>query len=252
MAQVDLAIGAGGSTTWERLCLQIPTILITVADNQLATARELHRRGLAEWLGSGDQVDEAVLRSALSQRLADPGGHDRRLGGSLVDGLGEPRVWAAMMLDADAPLTTRPADERDEELLLEWANDPATRRNAFAQARVTSAGHKIWLQAKLNDPGCRMFIVETVDKIPVGQVRFDREGQASAISYSVAPLLRGRGLGAKVLEMALSSLACEGHSGSILGRVKPTNLASRRIFEKLGFALAGETADALEFRRTLS
>jgi UDP-2,4-diacetamido-2,4,6-trideoxy-beta-L-altropyranose hydrolase len=252
MAEADLAIGAGGATTWERLCLQIPTILIAVADNQMATARELHRRGLAEWLGRGGQVDEAMLRSALSQRMADPVGSIRRFGGSLVDGLGEPRVWAAMMADADTPLTLRPANERDEELLLEWANDPATRRNAFTQARVTSAGHKIWLQAKLNEPGCRMFILETVDKIPVGQVRFDREGQASAISYSVAPLLRGRGLGAKILEIALSSLACEGHNEPILGRVKPTNLASRRIFEKLGFALVGETADALEFRRTLS
>jgi UDP-2,4-diacetamido-2,4,6-trideoxy-beta-L-altropyranose hydrolase len=252
MAQADLAIGAGGATTWERLCLKIPTILITVADNQLATARELHRRGLAEWLGSGGQVDEAMLQNALSQRLADRAGSHRRLDGSLVEGLGEPRVWAAMMLDADAPLASRPANERDEELLLEWANDPATRHNAFTQARITSAGHKIWLQAKLNDPGCRMFILETADKIPVGQVRFDREDQASAISYSVAPFLRGRGLGAKILEVALSSLACEGHNELIVGRVKPTNLASRRIFEKLGFALVDETADALEFRRTLS
>ena len=97
-----------------------------------------------------------------------------------------------------------------------------------------------------------MFILQTVDEIPVGQVRFDKEDQAWAISYSVAPVLRGRGLGAKVLEMALSSLASEGHNGSIVARVKPANLASRRIFEKLGFALTSEDADALEFRRPLS
>ena len=252
MAQADLAIGAGGATSWERLCLQIPTILITVADNQAATARELHRRGLAEWLGSADQVDEAMLQSALSQSLAGRAEGNRRRGGSLVDGLGEPRVWAAMMLDADTPLTPRLVNERDEELLLEWANDPATRRNAFTEARISPEGHKVWLQARLNAPGCRMFILQTVDDIPVGQVRFDKEDQAWAISYSVAPVLRGRGLGAKVLEMALSSLASEGHNGSIVARVKPANLASRRIFEKLGFALTSEDADTLEFRRPLS
>jgi UDP-2,4-diacetamido-2,4,6-trideoxy-beta-L-altropyranose hydrolase len=252
MAQADLAIGAGGATSWERLCLQVPTILITVADNQAATAQELHRRGLAEWLGRGDQVDEAMLQNALSQRLADRAGSGRRRRASLVDGLGESRVWTAMMLDADTPLAPRPANERDEELLLEWANDPATRRNAFTQARISPEGHKVWLQARLNDAGCRIFIFETADKIPVAQVRFDKEDQAWAISYSVAPLLRGRGLGAKILDMALSSLASEGRSASILARVKPANLASRRIFEKLGFALAREDANAFEFRRILS
>ena len=251
MAQADLAIGAGGATSWERLCLRVPTILITVAGNQTATARELHRRELAEWLGSGDQVDQAMLQSALSRRLADHAESSRRQGGSLVDGRGESRVWAAMMLDADAPLASRPANERDEELLLEWANDPATRRNAFTKARISPEGHKAWLQARLNDGGCRMLILETADKIPVGQVRFDKEDQAWAISYSVAPLLRGRGLGAKILDMALSSLASESLNGSILARVKPANLASRRIFEKLGFALVREDAKALEYRRKL-
>ena len=252
MAQADLAIGAGGATSWERLCLQIPTILITVADNQEAAARELHRRGLAQWLGRGDQIDEALLQSALSQRLADPVGSNPRRGASLVDGFGAARVWAAMIADADTTLTLRRVDERDEELLLEWANDPATRRNAFNEARISAEGHKAWLQARLHAPECRMFILETADKIPVGQVRFDRGDQVWAISYSLAPFLRGRGLGAKILEMALSSLASEGHNGSILGCVKPANLASRRIFEKLGFALTRADTDALEFRRNLS
>jgi UDP-2,4-diacetamido-2,4,6-trideoxy-beta-L-altropyranose hydrolase len=192
-----------------------------------------------------------MLRNALSQRLAGPFGRPRQ-DVSLVDGFGEPRVWAAMMADADTRLISRAANDRDEDLLLEWANDPATRRNAFTQARISPEGHKRWLQAKLNDPQCRMVIFETADHIPVGQVRFDREDQAWAISYSVAPLLRGRGIGAKMLEMALSQLACEGVAGSMLGRVKPTNLASRRIFEKLGFALFSEGADTLEFRRALS
>ena len=34
MRQTDLAIGAGGTTAWERCALSLPTLLLTIADNQ--------------------------------------------------------------------------------------------------------------------------------------------------------------------------------------------------------------------------
>ena len=36
MANSDLAIGAAGSTIWERFCLGLPSILIVIAENQEA------------------------------------------------------------------------------------------------------------------------------------------------------------------------------------------------------------------------
>ena len=39
----DLAIGAGGTTNWERLCLGLSTLVITLADNQCAIADELDK-----------------------------------------------------------------------------------------------------------------------------------------------------------------------------------------------------------------
>jgi len=35
IARADLCIGAGGSTTWERACLGLPTITIPIAENQV-------------------------------------------------------------------------------------------------------------------------------------------------------------------------------------------------------------------------
>lgn len=37
MAQADLAIGAGGTTTWERCCLGLPSVVSVVAQNQQAS-----------------------------------------------------------------------------------------------------------------------------------------------------------------------------------------------------------------------
>lgn len=47
MADSDLAIGAAGSTSWERCCLGLPTIMIVLADNQRQVAQGLERVGAA-------------------------------------------------------------------------------------------------------------------------------------------------------------------------------------------------------------
>lgn len=47
MAQCDLAIGAGGTTTWERCSLGIPTVLISLAENQNYISKEVGKAGAA-------------------------------------------------------------------------------------------------------------------------------------------------------------------------------------------------------------
>lgn len=47
MANSDLAIGAAGSTSWERCCLGLPTVMICMAENQYVIAKDLHNLGAA-------------------------------------------------------------------------------------------------------------------------------------------------------------------------------------------------------------
>jgi len=51
MAESDLAIGAAGSTSWERCCLGLPTLAIVLADNQLEAAHYLENAGAVLLLG---------------------------------------------------------------------------------------------------------------------------------------------------------------------------------------------------------
>ena len=67
-AAADLAIGAGGSSVWERSSLGLPTLTLILADNQREAARALAARGAAEALEAGEG-DVAVRLAAL---LADP------------------------------------------------------------------------------------------------------------------------------------------------------------------------------------
>lgn len=47
MADSDLAVGAAGSTSWERCCLGLPSVQVVLADNQREIARALEHAGAA-------------------------------------------------------------------------------------------------------------------------------------------------------------------------------------------------------------
>jgi len=47
MADCDLSIGAAGTTSWERCCLGVPSIVLVLADNQKQIARALEQAGAA-------------------------------------------------------------------------------------------------------------------------------------------------------------------------------------------------------------
>ena len=65
MANSDLAIGAGGGTSWERCALGLPTMLVVQALNQEVVAASLEQIGAARVLG-----DLAQVVSKLPQELA--------------------------------------------------------------------------------------------------------------------------------------------------------------------------------------
>ena len=52
MAEADLAIGAAGSTSWERCCLGLPTVMVALAENQVAIARHLNEAEAAIHVGT--------------------------------------------------------------------------------------------------------------------------------------------------------------------------------------------------------
>ncbi|KAF0282810.1 UDP-2,4-diacetamido-2,4,6-trideoxy-beta-L-altropyranose hydrolase [Spiribacter roseus] len=72
MAKADLAVGAGGTTTWERCCLGLPSLVVSIAKNQQAACEALARDGVIEWVGHHDQVTAADLAEALIALTHDP------------------------------------------------------------------------------------------------------------------------------------------------------------------------------------
>jgi UDP-2,4-diacetamido-2,4,6-trideoxy-beta-L-altropyranose hydrolase len=98
MAAADLSIGAAGSTAWERCCVGLPSIVISLAMNQESIARGLADHGLGIYLGNREVVTSDGIEDALRELLTDSGKVARlsRACAELVDGMGTARAASAL------------------------------------------------------------------------------------------------------------------------------------------------------------
>lgn len=236
--QADLGIGAAGATSWERCCLGLPSLVITLAENQKPVAAELHQRGLVRWLGHFDSVADDLLFDAFQAAIEDRGleGWSRACM-SITDGGGVKRVASVIMLNSETKLNARLALLADEALLLRWANDPLVRANSFNPEVIDAETHQKWFHKRLRDPKqSKIYILQNKEAFPIGQVRFERHENDWEIHYSLAPFARGHGLARNLLRTAMNLFLTGNNGAQVFGRVKQGNLASQKVFEELGFA----------------
>jgi len=70
-AAADIAVGAAGSTTWERCILGLPSVLLVLAENQRPAAGALAARNAALVVDAADPGFEAALDRAVGRLMAD-------------------------------------------------------------------------------------------------------------------------------------------------------------------------------------
>lgn len=94
MAAADLAVGAGGATTWERCCVGLPGLVVSIADNQRPACEALAADGLIDYLGHYDEITTVAMLESLRALRDDPERLYRLagIGMQTVDGNGTQRV----------------------------------------------------------------------------------------------------------------------------------------------------------------
>lgn len=235
MSRADLAIGAGGGTTWERLCLGVPSIVVSIAENQVPACRALARDGMIQYLGDQSNVTASAIGDAVRRCIAAP---DELIdasarGRALVDGLGAGRVVESLDSTPVSALRLRPAESRDASLYFSWVNDPEARRQSLNSKPIDWQRHSVWFSSRLASAECRLLLMEA-GELPVGQIRFDRVGAETTVDYSIDPAFRGRGWAQRLLALGIEQI--RGGPATVLrAEVKEGNPASIAAFMASGF-----------------
>lgn len=236
MEQADLAIGAGGATTWERLCVGVPSIVISIAENQRPICESLAQAGLICYLGSHERVDEDLIRAEVHRCIERPDelAELSSRGRITVDGLGALRVAECVIPSSASALRLRAASPTDALLFLDWVNDPAVRAQSFDSRPIVPSQHLRWFASKLAsaDSALKVLMAGT---LAVGQIRFDRQGSAWHIDYSIDRLFRGRGWASRLVTLGMQEMLARG-AAVFCAQVKESNPASAAVFRRLGFA----------------
>ncbi|MGD0283921.1 MAG: UDP-2,4-diacetamido-2,4,6-trideoxy-beta-L-altropyranose hydrolase [Dissulfurispiraceae bacterium] len=244
MAWADIALGAAGSTSWERAFMGLPSLVVVLAANQKPLARELAAVGVVGDLGSHDRLDVGGLADRLSSLLQSSPERRRMAdaGKQMIDGEGGRRVLMRVRGDR---LRLRKATAADCELLWRWANQPEVRAHSFNSEQIPWDTHVAWFEKKLRDTDCHIFIGFNRDDSPVGQVRFDAcLPDTAEIDISIRDDLRGQGYGAALLQSAVTELFRTTENCSVLAMIKIDNSASVQTFRKAGFSEAESKSSA--------
>jgi RimJ/RimL family protein N-acetyltransferase len=243
MAETDLALGAAGTTSWERCCLGLPTILVVAADNQENNAAGLAAAGAALNLGRVDDSLPSRVREAVARLVADSEARREMsmAAAGLCDGLGAERTALAVqpaVAAGDAGMVRlRPAGSEDMETMYGWQKHPETRRFARNPDVPERSEHEDWFRKTIADPTRALFIIEYEGE-DAGVFRLDRlEGGAREVSIVVAPEFRGRGVGGAALKFANGFWP----KNELHAEVLSGNEASRNMFLRAGFEPSGET-----------
>lgn len=267
MANADLAIGAAGSTTWERCCLGLPMVLIVLADNQQVIAEALADKNLVKVVTDIAALDEQ-LPSLLSE-LTENYKKFSRQSAKLVDGQGAKRVahWIGFA-QRFQHCQVRQATQADTQMIWQWRNHIDVRQWMFGQDEIALADHEKWYGKQLDRANVHLLIFEvagepmglvnvtqmTVDKYQTLQLAnthatkpnssnpnssSPNEKTASWGFYLSPNSPKGQGLGWALGVLAIAKIFNSTDIGKITAQVLAYNTASLALHRKLGFSETG-------------
>jgi len=239
----DLAVGAAGTSSWERCCLGLPSIALVMADNQRKVAEGLEAAGAAIAVNRVCDIPPALSRLCNDPALL---GRMSAAAFAIVDGQGTNRTCDFMLGRTSlkrGELALRAAQPDDSRNVWLWRNDFSTRGFSQTAEPISWQDHQGWWQASFGSTERDMMVAE-IGGSPVAALRFDRISEGFEVSINLAPSARSSGLGAHILAEACKLFRKDHGAMPLLATIHRDNPASRRIFEKLGFVCTGALSNS--------
>lgn len=243
MTRVGLAIGAAGTSAFERAVLGLPSIVVALVENQRGIARMLIDANAAADAGSLDAEAPLRIASLLEAFIQDPASRVRmaQAASNIVDGQGSQRLLIAAVGEARAhdgsPVRMRLAESGDEAWLLELQREPQTRRYFRNSRNPTEVEHALWMRRTLGNPDILLVVIDDGGE-NVGTLRLDRLHNgvdAFEVSIAIHPQYHGRGIGSAALSLAPRLRP----AATLEAEILPENAASLALFTRAGYEMIG-------------
>ncbi|MGD8117127.1 UDP-2,4-diacetamido-2,4,6-trideoxy-beta-L-altropyranose hydrolase [Vibrio sp. TRT 29B02] len=238
MLEHDIAIGAPGTTSWERACLGLPNIIVPLAENQQLICEQLIKHDAAVHVDIKD-IPSTLLDAFM--RVLEGWSQFKEANLALCDGRGVRRVIFEI-----EQLTSKKRDgvflqyasQDDIALIYEWQSHPDTRKYALTTNVPKWSEHQIWMSRKLQSTSDYFYmIVNSVDRSKVGAVRLDRIRSGHyLVSIFVDPNSYGKG----VAFQALNAIDAIHPDVTLHATVLEANVASQRLFKKASYQQVDE------------
>jgi UDP-2,4-diacetamido-2,4,6-trideoxy-beta-L-altropyranose hydrolase len=228
MANADIAIGASGSTTWERCCLGLPTIQIVAADNQIDIARNLASINAIKLINNLNDLSKNI------EDMMKFIGKMSLVSSSVVDGRGVTRV--RRFIDSKKSyadlLLIRPVNLRDSEFVYSFQTKEV--RKFFINTEAPSLSQHIdWFKKIIDSPASQLFIlmfgIHKAGVFRVDNINSDK----LEVSVIVSPEYRGNGLSNKALNIIEGLVFYK----TLKAVIHNNNTASKRVFLRSGFIM---------------
>ena len=234
MADADLAIGAGGSATWERACMGLPTLAIAIAENQVRVVEDAAAKGVV-YAPQTTRLHSRFLARHLESLMENPQLLRMLSTNSLgsTDGRGVARILRSM---GCSRIHIRKALQEDSRDIFLWRNHELVRGTSRNGEFIGWTEHQAWFRGVMEDSNRHLLIGE-IDGRAVGVVRFDVNADEAEVSIYLVPADADRGTGSDLLSAAeIWLLARRSNVLRLKAEVLGENMPSHHLFQSLGYA----------------
>ena len=228
MANSDLCIGAAGSTTWERCCLGLPTIMLVLAENQRKIAHELDRKDIAYVIYHVEKLPHKLntILTGISSKLRNK----IEKSSIICDGLGINRISNHLVGGS----FIRQMKTSDLQLVRQWRNHPSVRSCMFNQNEISQDEHEQWFLDRSSQHNQFLLLFENQGK-PQGFISFNVRNNLEAdwgfYKTPDSPQGTGKLLCNYALDYAFKKIGLR----KVNAQVIQYNQSSLTFHQKLGF-----------------
>ncbi len=236
MSNADLAIGAGGTTTWERCCLGLPTIQLVIAENQKILSESLSNINALVFLSSLSNLQSALDKSMKNLEVLSENSFN------LVDGKGILRVSNLILLveffELGLGLIPYQSLSRNDSLKILLMRNNIEIRKWMANKKIITIREHLNFISNLSDrKDCHFLVMKNNYKI-IGTMNFtsiEKVNGSAEFGIYANPFLFEKGRGGRLMKAAI--LYAKNYLGikRLNLQVYAENKAAMNLYKRHGF-----------------